>query len=118
MGGMRCGSCGSAGRAPLAMRLCSTAVNGPALLQYPVLKPPHQCRALLHHQESGRGGKRLPTCSSPHAVLARQQPSSEFGCASTADTNPVLTALCESGRLLELNKRYKTNCYEQQINTA
>lgn len=54
-------------------------------------------------QNRGRDGKRLPTCSSPHAVLAGQR-NNKFGCVSTADTNPVLAALCESGRLLELKQ--------------
>lgn len=60
----------------------------------------------------------------PHAAvptppwLGREAVSFTVKAVSTADTNPVLAALCESGRLLELNKHYKTNCYEQQINTA
>lgn len=43
-------------------------------------------------EERDRDGKRLPTRSGAHTVLAGQQ-SSKICCMSVADTNPVLFAL-------------------------
>lgn len=115
MGGMWCGSCGKLWRGvgaaqPWTSSLCC---GNPCWSHH----NPANAELCWATQERGRDGRRFPTCSGAHIALAGQQ-SGEFGCLCMADTAPVLAALCESGRLLELNKRCKTNCYEQQINTV